>query len=101
MRQIPVLLAVVESISDHETILDREANIIDLHVNLASRWLAEKTSRPQRERPSSAQNVLEIRQRETGVDDVFDNDDVPSGECRIEILVKSRTSPDGSKCSDA
>ena len=37
-----VALGVVEAVADHELVLDREADVLDLHVDLAPRRLAEQ-----------------------------------------------------------
>src|SRR6266478_5377404 len=76
MRQVSVLFRVVEAVADDEAIFDCEADVFDLHVDLAPRRLAEEARRAKRFRVAAAQNVLEIMQRQTGVDDVFDDDDV-------------------------
>src|SRR5262249_40228859 len=58
VRQIAVLLGVVESVPDHESIFDAEPDVLDLHVHLAARRLAQKAGRLERARPAGVQNVL-------------------------------------------
>ena len=45
VRQVAVLLRVIEPVADDEVILDGEADVIDLHVHLAARRLAEQAGR--------------------------------------------------------
>ena len=47
VRQVAVLLGVVEPVADDELVLDREADVLDLHVDLAARRLAQQAGRPQ------------------------------------------------------
>ena len=60
VRQVAVLLGVVEAVADDEAILDREADVLDLHVDLAARRLAEQARRAQRLRAAGAQDVLQV-----------------------------------------
>ena len=84
--EIPVLLAEVEPIADHELVLDREADVIDLHLDLPSRRFAEQTGGAQRSRRARPQDVLQVGERQTGIDDVLDDDDVAVLDAVAEIL---------------
>src|SRR4029079_6981550 len=75
-----------EAVTDDELVLDREADVIDLHVHLPTRRLAEETRRTDALRGARPQNVLQVAQREPGVDDVLDDDDVASFEAAVQIL---------------
>src|SRR5882672_5075071 len=86
MRKVAVLFGVIEAVADHEAILDREADVFDLHVDLTARRLAQEARGSERPRPAGAENVLQIREREPGVDDILDDDHVLAIERRIEIL---------------
>ena len=46
--QVAVLLGVVEPVADDEVVLDREADVLDRHVDLAARRLAQQARGPQR-----------------------------------------------------
>ncbi len=81
-----VLLRVVEAVADDELILDREADVFDLDVDLAARWLAQQARRAQRLRVAGAEDLLQIVQGQPGVDDVLDDDDVAALETVVEIL---------------
>src|ERR1043166_9397616 len=89
MRKIPVLLSVVEAVADDEVILDREADVLDGHVDLPARRLAQQTRRAQRFRIARAENLVGGGERQTGVDDVVDDNDVASVERQVEVLEAS------------
>src|SRR5713101_2083564 len=57
-----------------------------MYSTLTSRRLAEQARRTQRTWIARAENILQIRERQAGVDDVLDDDDVLAVEGRIEIL---------------
>src|SRR5437868_13055855 len=86
MRQVPIVLRIIEAVADDEVVLDTEPDVLDLDVDLAPRRFAEKARRAQRLRSARAQNLLQIHQRQPGVDDVFDDHDVAALERGIEIL---------------
>ena len=84
VRQVAVLLGVVEAVAHHEPVLDREADVLHLHVDRPAGRLAEQARRAQRLRAARAQDLLEVGQRQAGVHDVLDDDHVacPRGPCR-------------------
>src|SRR5712691_2044962 len=84
--EVSVLLGIVQSVSNDEFVLDGEADVFHRHVDLAARRLAEETRGPQVPRRAGAEDVLQIRQREARVDDVFDDDDIASQDGAVEIL---------------
>ena len=84
---------IVEAVADDETILDREADVLDRDVDHAPRRLAQQARRPQRLRRARPQDVLQVRQRQPGVDDVLDDDDVAALEPESRSF-SIRTSPD-------
>ena len=86
VREVAILFGVVEAVADDEPILDREADVLDLDVDLAPRGLAEEAGRAQRLRAARPQDVLQVGERQAGVDDVFDDDDVAAVERRVEVL---------------
>ena len=51
-----------------------------------ARRLAEQARGPQRFRVAVAEHVLQVVERQAGVDDVLDDDDVAAVEGRVEIL---------------
>src|SRR5438093_12574420 len=86
VREVAILFGVVETVADDEAVFDGEADVFDLDVDLAPRRLAQEARGAERLRVAAAQNVLEIMQRQAGVDDVFDDDDVAPFERVVEVL---------------
>src|SRR3989442_2762745 len=86
VRQVAILLGEVEAVADDEPIGNLEADVLDLHVDLPPRRLTQQAGRPQRLWTARAEDILQIRERETGVDDVLDDDDALAVEGRIEIF---------------
>src|SRR5262245_25042699 len=76
IRHIAKLLGKVEAVADNEMIFDRESNVFNRHVDLSPRRLAQQTGGAKRLRRPCPQNLLQIRQRQAGIDDVLDDDDV-------------------------
>ncbi len=62
------------------------ADVLHFHVHLTARRLAQKARRPQLPGIARAQNVLQVRERQPGVDDVLDDDDVAAVERGVEVL---------------
>ena len=84
--RLPILLGVVEPVAHDEAIFDGEADVIHLHFDLPPRRLAQQTRRPQRLRIARAEDLLQVVQRQAGIDDVLDDDDVAAFEAVIEVL---------------
>src|SRR5262245_49837682 len=76
IRKVAVLLRVVEAVPDDEVILDREPDVVHLDLDFPARRLAEQARRLQRLRRACLQQVLQVMQRQAGVDDVLDENDV-------------------------
>src|SRR6185436_5585044 len=76
IRQMPVLLGKVQPITDDEFVFDGEADVTDFYVDLPARWFTQETRGAQRLRIARAQNLLQIMQRQAGVDDVLDDNHV-------------------------
>ena len=87
-RQMAELAGIVETVSDDEFVLDLEADIFDLDVDLPPARLAQQARGSQALRVSRSEHVLEIVQRQTGVDDVFDDNDVAALQRGVEVLEK-------------
>ena len=81
-----MLLGVVEAVPDDELVLDFEPDIVDLHLHQATRGLAQEAGGPQAARGPRVQNILQIGQREPGVDDVLDDHDVLPLDASAQIL---------------
>src|SRR5262245_43681990 len=80
--------SVVQAVADDELVVDFKADVLDRYVDLSAAGLAEQTGSPQACRISGVEDVLQIREREPGVDDVFDDDHMPVFQRDIEILEK-------------
>ena len=93
MREVAIFLVVVESVADDEPVFDRESDVLDLDVHYPAGRLAQQARGPQGLRRPGAEDVLKIRERQPGVDDVFDDDDVSAFESGIESF-SMRTSPE-------
>jgi hypothetical protein len=85
--QVAVALIQVEAVADEQLVRDREADITHGQV------LDEPPVRPveQRHRGEGAggaegERLAEVVERQAGVDDVLDDDDVAAGDLRVEIL---------------
>ena len=57
-----------------------------LHVDLAARRLAQQARGPQRRGSAGAEDVLQVGERQAGVDDVLDDHHVLAVERRVEVL---------------
>ena len=76
----------VEAVADDEVVLDREADVVDLDVDLAARRLRQQARRPQAARATSPEDALQIRQRQAGIDDVLDDDDVAVLQAAVDVF---------------
>jgi len=83
---MPKLPRIVETVADNEFVLDLESDIFHGNVDLTAARLAQQARGSQRFRLAGAQHVLEIMERETRIDDIFDDNDVPALQRGIEIL---------------
>lgn len=86
MGQVPVLFGKIKTVADDEAILDGETNVFDAHIHLSPRGLAEEARCAQRAWIAGTKNVLQVAQRNPGVHDVLDDDDVSALERVIEVL---------------
>src|SRR5471030_396737 len=74
--QIPVPLGEIEAVADHELVRNLEADIADVHLDLAASRLRQKRADLEARRPARLEVPDEIRERQTRIDDVLDNHDV-------------------------
>src|SRR3954462_9716736 len=86
VRKLSVALRVIKSVPDHELVLDREADVLDLHVDFPARRLAQQAGGAQVRRRAGTQDVLEIGERQAGVHDVLDDHNVAAFDRRPQIL---------------
>lgn len=84
--EIAVVVGVVQAVTDDELIRDAEAEVIGLEgVGLAS-FLFQETDGFERSRVAGAEEIFQVIQRQTGVDDVFHEDDMPAGDVGVDIF---------------
>src|SRR5688572_7120369 len=89
VRQVAILLIVVESIANHELVLDREPDVFDGHFDLPTGRLAQQAGGANRSRCSPRQDLLQVLQRAACIDDVFHQQDVPVFDAGVEVLLES------------
>src|SRR5206468_4042364 len=85
-RNVAVALVVVESISHDEHVRDSKPDVSKVEVDQPARRLVQQRAHLQRRRLARAQAAQHVVQRQPGVDDVFDDQDVPALDRVIEIL---------------
>src|SRR6187399_309291 len=76
VRQIPVALAEVEPVADHELVGNLEARVADVDVDLAPRGLGQQGADLERRRVARLQVPDQVRERQAGIDDVLDHQHV-------------------------
>jgi len=76
---------VIQTVADDETVLDREADVIDLDGHLSPRGLVQEACGRQRSRIPRAQDVLQIEQRLPAIHDILHDDDVPPFDRHVQI----------------
>src|SRR5437763_7449326 len=84
--QIPVPLAEVEAVPDHELVRDLEAGVADADVDLAAGRLRQERADLQRGRVARLEHPHQVRQRQAGIDDVLDDQHVAALDVDVEIL---------------
>jgi hypothetical protein len=87
VREVPEALVEVEPVADEELVRDGEADVAHRDV------LDEPAVRPVEQRHggerrwgAERERLAEVVERQTGVDDVLDDDDVAAGDLRVEVL---------------
>ena len=85
--QVAVALLEIEAVSHEELVGHREAHVADGHVldQAAIRTVEERHGR-QRGGIAEGERLAEVVERQAGVDDVLDDQDVAAGDLRVEIL---------------
>jgi hypothetical protein len=87
VREVAVPLGDVEAVADEELIRDREADVPDRQV-VDEPAVGTVEQRHRRQRAGSAEHEAahQVAQRQPGVDDVLDDDDVPAVDARVQVL---------------
>src|SRR5262245_53070587 len=86
VREVSVLAGIIQPVSNDELVFDAEPDVLDPDVDLAPRRFAEEARRTHVAWRAGFQNVLQIRERQTGVDDVFHDQDVAAFDRTVKIL---------------
>src|SRR5690348_4194047 len=84
--QVPVSLGVVQSVADHELVLDLEPGVCHLYRHLDGSALAQQYTYLYRRRVARLQVVDQVGQGEPGVNDVFDDENVLATDVGVEVL---------------
>src|SRR3990170_3083177 len=85
-REVAVALPVVEAVSDDEAVRDGEAEVIDRDLHQPAGRLVEERADAQRGGVLPVQVADEVVEREPGVDDVLDDEDVATLNGAREVL---------------
>ena len=81
--QVPILLRIVEPVPDDKSILYDEPTVVDRHFAFRSSWFLQQDANVQRRRLSGLQILEQKLHGESGIDDVFDKEKVPTSHwCR-------------------
>ena len=87
VRQIAVLFRVIQTVADDEGVRHGEADVLRLHIGAAARGLIEQRCDADGARLAVLEIFREIAERDAGVENVFDDDDITVFNVLAEILV--------------
>ena len=76
----------VEAVADDELVVDLETDVLDRHVDLAAAGFAQQARGLEALGVACAKNFEQVRERLSGVNNVFDDDDVTALERDVEVL---------------
>src|SRR5207249_684776 len=83
--QVAVEAVVVEAVPDHEDVRDREPDVVEGDLRLATTGLVEKDARAQALRTARLERTFQRGQGEAGVDDVVDDEHVAARDVDAEV----------------
>jgi hypothetical protein len=87
VRQVPVPLGQVEAVTDEELVRHREPDVPDRQVlDEAAVRAVEERDRGERAGRAELERPAEVVERQPGVDDVFDDQDVAPLDRDVEVL---------------
>jgi hypothetical protein len=87
VREVPEPLVEIEPVADEELVRDGEADVAHRQVlDEAAVRAVEQGDGRQRGGSAERERLAEVVERQAGVDDVLDDDDVASGDLRVEVL---------------
>src|SRR5580658_7530150 len=84
--QVPVALGKIEPVSDHEFVRNGEADVVALYRLQTARGLVQQRSQAQRFWTALSKYAQEIVGRESGIEDILDQDHIQSGDVVVQIL---------------
>jgi len=85
--QVPETLVQVEPVADEEFVGDSEADVADREIlDEPPVGPVEQRHGRKRRRRAQGEGLAEVVQRQAGVDDVLDDDDVPARDLAVQIL---------------
>ena len=76
VRQIAVFFIVIQPVADDELVRHREADVIRLQVNLAAAGFIQQRGDADGARPPALQQLLDIAEREAGVQDILNDQNI-------------------------
>src|SRR5262245_53636343 len=85
-REVSVALGEVQAVPDHELVRDLEADVTAVNVDLPAGRLRQEGADLERGRLARLEVPQQVGEREPRVDDVFDDEDVPSLDRDVEVL---------------
>src|SRR5688572_6396620 len=89
-RQVPILFAVVESVTDNEFVADVESDEVRLELGDARFLFAQQNAEANAQWPRvGAQFAADGVERATGIEDVIDNEDMAAVDIRRRDLIES------------
>src|SRR5436305_2359087 len=86
VRQIPVSLTEIEAVADHDAVRDLEADISDRHVDFPPIRLRHQRTDGEGGRLARLEVPHQVGERQPGVDDVLDDEDVPALDVDVQVL---------------
>src|SRR4051794_1807906 len=84
--QIAILLGVIEAVADHELVRYVEPDVPDLEIYLHGFRFAQQGAHLHRGRSARTQVGHQPGQREAGIDDVLDDQNVPATDVPVQVL---------------
>ena len=84
--QVAVLLSEIKPVTNHEFGVDIPAHVFDLYVGLHRLRLAQQGADFNGCGAAGHQVLLQPRQRQPGINNVFNNQHVPTGQIGIKVF---------------
>src|SRR5438128_1697534 len=85
-RQVAVALVDIEAVADDELGWNAEPDVFQIGFDLLQPFFDEQRAHFERRGTARLQVLAQVRERQSGVDDVFDDQHVPVGEIEVEVF---------------